>query len=55
MTLGIDVSSLFNQVCMLSCCNSLLTKKMVNLYISQQAQQNPELSLMGVNTFLKLT
>lgn len=53
MTLGVDVSSLFTDMCLLSQTEYLLSKKMVYLYLGNQAENNPQMALMAVNTFVK--
>lgn len=53
MTLGVDVSSLFTDMCLLSQTEYPLAKKMIYLYIGNQAENNPKMALMAVNTFIK--
>lgn len=53
MTLGVDVSSLFADMCLLSQTEYLLSKKMIYIYLGNQAENNPKLALMAVNTFIK--
>jgi len=53
MTLGIDVSPLFTEMCLVSYTNSLIQKKMIYLYLTKYAEQMPDLCVMAINTFLK--
>jgi hypothetical protein len=50
MTLGIDVSSLFNDMVLCVESRDLVVKKMVYLYLITYAQQHPEMALMCTNT-----
>ena len=52
-TLGIDVSQLFPEMCILSQTNDLLSKKMIYMFLATSAESNPEQALMIVNTFMK--
>jgi len=42
MTLGIDVSSLFSEMCMLSFTEDIITKKMIYLYLTTYSESNSE-------------
>eukprot|EP00825_Cyclidium_porcatum_P015385 TRINITY_DN1867_c0_g1_i8.p1 TRINITY_DN1867_c0_g1~~TRINITY_DN1867_c0_g1_i8.p1 ORF type:complete len:310 (-),score=27.44 TRINITY_DN1867_c0_g1_i8:239-1168(-) len=53
MTLGIDVSRLFLEMCQNSFTNDLISKKMIYLYLTNYAEQNSDSAIMAVNTFLK--
>ena len=53
MTLGVDVSSLFMDVVLISQFPDPLAKKMIYHYLSTYAEVNPELSFMAVNTFVR--
>lgn len=53
MTLGIDISGLFNEMCLVSYTNDIISKKMIYFYISTYAEQNPDSAIMAINTFLK--
>jgi AP-4 complex subunit beta-1 len=53
MTLGVDVSKLFSEMCMASYTNDMIQKKMIYLYLSTYAERNPDLAIMAINTFLK--
>jgi AP-4 complex subunit beta-1 len=53
MTLGIDVSSLFPEMCMLSYTTDLITKKMIYLYLINYAEHNEDLAIMCVHSFVK--
>lgn len=53
MTLGVDVSCLFTDMCLISQYPDIQAKKMIYLYIGNYAESNPDLALLAVNTFLK--
>ena len=53
MTLGIDVSRLFEEMCLHSYTSDVILKKMIYLYLTNYADQNPESAIMAINTFLK--
>ena len=53
MTLGIDLSSVFTDVLMLSYTTDIISKKMIYLYIINYAETNEETAIMAINTFLK--
>lgn len=53
MTLGLDVSRLFPEMCLASYTNDLIQKKMIYLYLTNYAESNPELAVMAINTFTK--
>jgi len=55
MTLGIDVSRLFTEMILAVEDRDLVIKKMVYLYLTTYAQNNPELSQMCTNTLQKDT
>jgi len=53
MTLGVDVSLLFVDMCMISQYPNILSKKMIYLYLENYAELNPSLALLAINTFIK--
>lgn len=53
MTLGVDVSLLFADMCLLSQYPNMLSKKMIYLYLENYAELNPSLALLAINTFVK--
>ncbi|CAD8076895.1 unnamed protein product [Paramecium primaurelia] len=53
MTLGIDVSKLFPEMCMASYTNDLVQKKMIYLYLTTYAEQNKDMAFMAISTFQK--
>ena len=53
MTQGIDVSSLFSEMCMLSFTTDIISKKMIYLFLTTYAENHPELALMAINSFYK--
>ncbi len=53
MTLGVDVSILFTDMCLISQYPDLLSKKMIYLYLGNYAEAKPKLALLAINTFLK--
>ncbi len=53
MTQGVDVSRLFSEMCMASYTQDLVQKKLIYLYLSCYAENNPDLAIMAVNTYLK--
>ena len=53
MTLGVDLSPLFTDICLLSQTTNLQNKKMVYYYIQKYAEKNEELSIMALNTFIR--
>lgn len=53
MTLGIDVSRLFPDMVLACNTKDLVIKKMVYLYLCNYAQNNPELTLLVINTLQK--
>lgn len=50
MTLGIDVSRLFTDMCMAIETKDLVIKKMVYLYLCNYAHKQPDMALMCINT-----
>ena len=52
MTLGIDVSRLFPEMVKASHTDDLVMKKMIYLYLTNYAEQNQELAILAINTFL---
>ncbi len=50
MTLGIDVSRLFNDMVLCVETKDLVVKKMVYLYLTTYAQEHPEMALMCINS-----
>eukprot|EP01017_Pseudomicrothorax_dubius_P016528 TRINITY_DN1875_c0_g2_i6.p1 TRINITY_DN1875_c0_g2~~TRINITY_DN1875_c0_g2_i6.p1 ORF type:complete len:411 (-),score=128.24 TRINITY_DN1875_c0_g2_i6:134-1366(-) len=53
MTLGIDVSRLFTEMCMASATSDMIQKKMIYLYLANYAESNASLAIMAINTYLK--
>ncbi len=59
MTLGIDVSPLFSEMCLvgpahqLSYTKDIISKKMIYLYLNNYAEHNSGLAIMAINSFLK--
>jgi AP-4 complex subunit beta-1 len=53
MTLGVDLSSIFTEVLMFSYTNDVISKKMIYLYLTMYSENNEELAIMALNTFLK--
>ena len=53
MTYGVDVSSLFPEMLMLSQTPDKLSKKMIYLYLGKYADSQPDLAMMTLNTFVK--
>ena len=53
MTLGVDVSRLFSEMCLASYTNDIIQKKMIYLYLTTYAESNAELAVMAINTFKK--
>jgi len=51
MTLGIDVSKLFPEMCMASYTNDLIQKKMIYLYLTTYAESNKDMAFMAISTF----
>ncbi len=52
-TLGIDVSELFAEMCLASYSSDLIQKKMIYQFLTTYGEQNGELGLMAINTFIK--
>lgn len=52
MTLGMDMSDLFNTIIMASRTPDLVQKKMIYLYLSQYAKENQEMTILAVNSIL---
>lgn len=52
MTLGIDVSRLYPEMVKASRTDDLVMKKMIYLYLTNYAEQNQELAILAINTFL---
>lgn len=52
MTLGIDVSRLFPEMVKASRTDDVVMKKMIFLYLINYAEQNQELVILAINTFL---
>jgi vesicle coat complex subunit len=50
MTLGIDVSRLFNEMVLCVETKDLVVKKMVYLYLTSYAQEHPDMALMCLNS-----
>jgi len=55
MTVGKDVSSLFPDVLKNMQTDNLEQKKLVYLYLMNYAKTQPELCILAVNTFVKVT
>jgi AP-1 complex subunit beta-1 len=55
MTNGKDVSSLFMDVLKNITTPSLQLKKLIYLYVMSYAKAHPDLAILGVNTFRKVT
>ena len=53
MTLGVDVSPLFADMCLISQYPNTLSKKMIYLYLENYAEINQSLALLAINTFIK--
>lgn len=53
MTLGIDVSSLFTDMVLISATTDIVQKKMIYLYLTSYVERNQEQALMVINTFFK--
>ena len=53
MTLGIDVSRLFPEMCLACSTSDLVQKKMIYLYLSTYSETNPDLVLITINAFRK--
>lgn len=52
MTLGIDVSRLYPEMVKASRTDDVVMKKMIYLYLINYAEQNQELAILAINTFL---
>jgi AP-4 complex subunit beta-1 len=52
MTLGMDMSDLFNTIIMASRTPDLVQKKMIYLFLSQYAKENQEMTILAVNSIL---
>ena len=55
MTNGKDVSSLFMDVLKNITTDSMKLKKLIYLYIMSYAKAHPDLAILGVNTFRKVS
>jgi AP-4 complex subunit beta-1 len=53
MTLGIDVSRLFTDMIMAIETKDIVVKKMIYLYLSKYANNEPEMAIMCINSFLR--
>ncbi|EKX73917.1 Adaptin N terminal region domain containing protein [Theileria equi strain WA] len=53
MTMGIDLSSLYTDVVMVSQTDDPVQKKMIYLYLSTYSVNNPDLAILAINTLLK--
>lgn len=53
MTLGIDASPIFSEMCRASFTNDPVMKKMIYFYLTTYAEEHPDLSIMAINTFKK--
>lgn len=52
MTLGIDVSRLYPEMVKASRTDDVVMKKMIYLYLINYAEQNQDLVILAINTFL---
>jgi len=52
-TLGVDVSELFAEMCLVSYTTDLIQKKMIYQFLVTYGESNGEIGLMAINTFLK--
>ena len=52
MTLGIDVSRLYPEMVKASRTEDVVMKKMIYLYLINYAEQNQDIAIMAINTFL---
>lgn len=52
MTLGIDVSRLYPEMVKASRTDDIVMKKMIYLYLINYAEQNQDLAILAINTFL---
>lgn len=55
MTVGKDVSALFPDVVNCMQTDNLELKKLVYLYLMNYAKSQPDMAIMAVNTFVKVT
>jgi AP-4 complex subunit beta-1 len=53
MTLGMDASAVFSEMCRASFTNDEVMKKMIYFYLTTYAEDNADLAIMAVNTFKK--
>ena len=53
MTLGMDASPVFSEMCRASYLNDEVMKKMIYFYLTTYAEDNSDLAIMAVNTFQK--
>lgn len=53
MTLGVDVSILFTDMCLISHTDDIVQKKMIYLYLVNYVESHQEQALMAINTFCK--
>ncbi|CDR94384.1 adaptin subunit, putative [Babesia bigemina] len=53
MTLGVDVSRLYTEVVMVSHTADPVQKKMIYMYLSTYSKDNPDLTVLTINTLLK--
>ncbi|KAK2196762.1 bifunctional P-loop containing nucleoside triphosphate hydrolase/Dynein heavy chain AAA lid domain superfamily/Dynein heavy chain [Babesia duncani] len=53
MTLGMDLSRLYAEVVMISHTNDPIQKKIIYLYLSTYSRDNPDLTVLTINTLLK--
>ncbi len=52
MTLGIDVSRLYPEMVKASRTEDVVMKKMIYLYLINYAEQNKDVTILAINTFL---
>lgn len=55
MTVGKDVSMLFMDIIKNMEVNNLELKKLVYLYVINYSKSQPDLAILGINTFRKVT
>ena len=55
MTIGKDVSPLFTEVLKCIATDDLELKKLVYLYLMNYAKTQPELAILAINTFIKVS
>lgn len=53
MTVGIDLSAIFTEVLMFSYIPDIISKKMIYFFLTSYCENNEEIAMMAINTFLK--